>query len=51
MDNLEETKKFDSFGNEIVENNGQKSYTQKDLKELEKKMKEMKKKKLKLQKK
>merc|ERR1712185_626902 len=41
---LEKEKKFDAFGNEISEKDGPKTYTAKDLKELEKKMKDMKKK-------
>merc|ERR1711988_1229101 len=42
---VEKEKKFDNFGNEIVEgSDGPKIYTAKDLKELEKKMKDMKKK-------
>merc|ERR1711988_1911694 len=41
---LEKEKKFDAFGNEIDEKDGPKTYTAKDLKELEKKMKDMKKK-------
>merc|ERR1712146_471861 len=40
---LEKEKKFDAFGNEIEEGaGGPKTYTAKDLKELEKKMKDMK---------
>merc|ERR1712146_570087 len=42
---VEKEKKFDAFGNEIEEGaGGPKTYTAKDLKELEKKMKDMKKK-------
>ena len=42
---LNQEKKFDSFGNEIVRgNDGPKIYTAKELKEMEKKMKDMKKK-------
>merc|ERR1711998_115307 len=41
---LEKEKKFDAFGNEINEKDGPKTYTAKDLKELEKKMKDAKKK-------
>merc|ERR1711998_779276 len=41
---IEKEKKFDAFGNEITEKEGKKTYTAKDLKELEKKMKDMKKK-------
>merc|ERR1712006_25654 len=41
---IEKEKKFDAFGNEIDEKSGPKTYTAKDLKELEKKMKDLKKK-------